>query len=269
MPAPSDKAALRGEPSYVWRAGQERRLSLVRAAAPGLAGARVLDDGCGLGVYVARLRAFTPHVFGLEYELERAILAGRRLGAGGCAGPVVCAAGECLPYPDETFDYLLSNEVIEHVQDDRAALAEMARVLRSPDPAAGRPGGRALIFCPNRWYPVETHGIYWRGRYIFGNIPLVNYLPDALRHRLAPHVRAYTGRGLRRRLQGLPLRVVSHSRIFGGYDNLIARFGPAGRALRAVLQALERTPFNRLGLSHFLVVEKVRITAPPTPAPAG
>ena len=264
MSAPSDKAALRGEPSYVWRAGQDRRLAMVRAAAPDLAGARVLDDGCGLGVYLAHLRAFTPRLAGLEYELERAVLAGRRLADSGRAGPVVCAAGERLPYPDGIFDYLLSNEVIEHVQDDRAALAEMARVLR--DPAEGRAGGRAIIFCPNRWYPVETHGIYWRGRYLFGNIPLVNYLPDAWRDRLAPHVRAYSGRALRQRLAGLPLRVVQHTRIFGGYDNLIARFGGAGRLLRALLQGLERTPLNRLGLSHFLVVERLETLAPRAPS---
>jgi hypothetical protein len=104
---------------------------------------------------------------------------------------------------------------------------------------------------------VETHGIYWRGRYIFGNIPLVNYLPDALRNRLAPHVRAYTGRGLRRLFAGLPVRIVTHTRIFGGYDNVIQRFGPLGKLLRALLYALERTPLNVLGLSHLLVVEKL------------
>lgn len=243
--SPSDKAAQRGEPSYVWRAGQARRLALIRAALPDLAEPLILDNGCGLGVYVARLREITPHVFGLEYEQERAAAATRRLGA----GVIVRAASERLPFPDQSFSAVLSNEVIEHVQDDRAALAEMARVLR--------PGGRALIFCPNRWYPVETHGVYWRGRYFFGNIPLVNYLPDPLRNRFAPHVRAYTRRGLLRLLDGLPLKVVAHTRIFGGYDNLIARLGIAGRVIRATLQALERTPLNVLGLSHWLIVEKV------------
>jgi SAM-dependent methyltransferase len=241
----SDKAALRGEPSYIWRAGQARRLALIRAALPDLAEPRILDNGCGLGVYIARLQESMPQVFGLEYESERAAEAARRVSA----AVIVCAAGERLPFPDQAFSAVLSNEVIEHVQDDCAALAEMARVLR--------PGGRALIFCPNRWYPVETHGIYWRGRYRFGNIPLVNYLPDSLRNRLAPHVRAYTRRGLLKLLGGLPLRVVAHTRIFGGYDNLVARFGAAGRLIRAALQALERTPLNVLGLSHWLIVEKI------------
>jgi hypothetical protein len=103
---------------------------------------------------------------------------------------------------------------------------------------------------------VEQHGIYWRGRYIFGNIPLVNYLPNALRNRLAPHVRAYTAHSLRRLLSGLPLRTISHTRIFGGYDNLVARLGPLGKGIRTITQGMEKTPLNRLGLSHFLVAEK-------------
>jgi SAM-dependent methyltransferase len=244
-PRALDKAALRGEPSYVWRAGQERRLKMIRAAAPHLASARVLENGCGIGVYIEKLRAFTPAVFGLEYDFERAAEAGRRL----APALVVCAAGEHLPYPDHAFDVILSNEVIEHVQDDRAVISEMVRALR--------PGGRLVLFCPNRWYPVETHGIYWRGRYHFGNIPLVNYLPDPLRNRLAPHVRAYTAHGLRRLFAGLPVHILTHMRIFGGYDNLMVRFGPVGRIIRAVLQAAEKTPLNLLGLSHFLVAKKL------------
>ena len=114
------------------------------------------------------------------------------------------------------------------------------------------------LFCPNRGYPVETHGIFWRGRYRFGNIPLVNYLPRRWRDRLAPHVRVYTGRDLERLFTGLPLRVVSRTIVFGAYDNIIARFPRLGRVLRAVLQRLERTPFRIFGLSHFWVLEKSR-----------
>lgn len=239
-----EKAARCGEPSYVWRAGQERRLAMIREAAPDLATARVLEIGCGVGRYVERLGALARLVVGLEYDRERAAEAAHRL-----ERPlVVNAANEHLPFPDASFDVVLTNEVIEHVADDRLSAAEMVRVLSR--------GGRIVLFCPNRWYPVEQHGVYWRGTYRFGNIPLVNYLPDPLRNRLAPHVRAYTRRGLLRLFAGLPVQVVHHGRIFGGYDNLVVRLGGAGRLLRGALQGAEGTPLDVLGLSHLLVLER-------------
>jgi hypothetical protein len=125
----------------------------------------------------------------------------------------------------------------------------MIRVLRN--------GGRAVIFTPNRGYPFETHGVFWAGRYHFGNKPLVNYLPRRLRDQLAPHVRVYSGRDMEKLVERLPVRIVERTVIFGAYDNIIARIGIAGRVLRAVLQFLERTPLRALGLSHYWVVEKI------------
>jgi SAM-dependent methyltransferase len=236
----SDKAALRGEPGYVWRSGQERRLDMIRRWV-NLEG-HILDNGCGLGTYLRAFGRYDNRRFGLEVELERAVQAQAH------AHGVVQGVGERLPFAAGTFDFVFSNEVIEHVDDDGLYAAEMVRVTR--------PGGRILIFCPNRWYPVEQHGIFWRGRYLFGNIPLVNYLPNPLRNRLAPHVRAYTGRQLRRLFDDLPVRVVHHGRIFGGYDNIERRWPRAGRWLKQGLYAAEKTPLAVLGISHLLVLEK-------------
>ena len=57
--------------------------------------------------------------------------------------------------------------------------------------------------------------------------------------------------------EGLPVRFVQRTIIFGAYDNLIARFGPAGKILRRALQFLERTPLRIFGLSHCWVVERI------------
>jgi SAM-dependent methyltransferase len=238
----SPKAALRGEPSYVWRAGQERRLEMIRAAGGENCLGRVLEDGCGLGAYLGRLGENARQAVGLDIEFERILLA-KKLGQ-----QVVCGVGEHLPYPDNYFDLTLSHEVLEHVQDDRLAVEEIVRTLR--------PGGRLILFCPNLGYPFETHGIYWRGRYHFGNIPLVHYLPRGLRTKLAPHVRAYSRRDLEQLFSGLPVRFVQRTIIFGAYDNIIARRQVLGKALRALLQTLEGTPLRIFGLSHFWVVEK-------------
>ena len=74
---------------------------------------------------------------------------------------------------------------------------------------------------------------------------------------LAPHVRTYTSRRLLELLDGLPVEVVEHRRIYGGYDNLVARLGTAGRALRAAVQGAEGSPLQVLGLSHLLVVQRI------------
>jgi len=248
-----DKAALRGEPSYVWRAGQERRLRMIIDAAGERVRGRVLEGGCGVGMYVEHLAPYGGQIFGLEYDFERAAEAGTR------SPKVLNAAGESLPFPSGCFDLVLSHEVLEHVQDDRQAVREMVRVLRNPDPASGRLGGRAVIFVPNRGYPFETHGIYWQGEYRFGNKPFVNYLPRAWRDRLAPHVRVYSRGDIGRLFDGLPVKIVERTVIFGAYDNLIARFGAFGRLLRGILQFFERTPLRWFGLSHFWVVEKVSL----------
>ncbi len=237
-----NKAALRGEPSYVWRAGQDRRLDMILHAAGERIRGQVLEDGCGVGMYVKRLTDKGSHVTGLEYDFDRAAEAKIQ------SDEIVNAAGEFLPLPSSTFDLVLSHEVIEHVQSDVFAIREMIRVLK--------PGGRVVLFCPNRGYPFETHGLYWKGKYYFGNKPFVNYLPRKWRDKLAPHVRVYSNRDLQQLFEGLPVKFIERTIIFGAYDNIIARFGAPGRILRAILQFLERTPLKGFGLSHFWVIEK-------------
>lgn len=241
MSQPSNDAARLGEPSYVWRFGQDRRLAMIERWGR-LAEARaVIDIGTGVGMYLQRFAARVPRAVGTEYDFERAREAAAH-------GVVATAAAEALPFPTNSFDLALSHEVLEHVQDDRQALAEMVRVLR--------PGGRAVIFVPNRLWFFETHGIFWRGHYHFGNIPLVNYLPDPLRNRLAPHVRAYTAAGLRALARDLPAQIIHHSQLFPGYDKLARRRPVVGRVARAVTYAAERSPARIVGLSHLLVLEK-------------
>ncbi len=243
---PSELAASRGEPSYVWRSGQERRLRMVANFAP-LQHALILEAGCGIGSYSEQfLKRYAARVEAFDIEADRVAEAQQRV------PHALVAAAEYLPYPDNTFDLIFSNEVIEHVVNDQRACAEMVRTTR--------PGGRIVIFCPNRWYPFETHGHYWRGVYHFGNTPLINYLPNALRNRLAPHVRAYTARGLRRLFRDQPVRVVHHGRIFGGYDNIARRSPMLGKLIRGALYTVESTPLRILGLSHFLVLEKLTAT---------
>jgi SAM-dependent methyltransferase len=241
MQSPSADAGTLGEPSYVWRSGQERRLSLIREHVR-LENRRVLDVGCGIGTYVRRLRELTPSVCGVDVSTER-------LRSGGKTVPnLIAAAGEQLPFRPESFDVILLNEVIEHVRDDRATIEECIRVLGA--------GGHLVIFAPNRLYPFETHGIYLGQRYIFGNIPLVNYLPNSVRNRLVPHARAYRTKQLRQLVSGMNVRLLVHTFVYPGFDNVAERSGAAAKVLRAALYRAEHTTARCLGLSHFLILQK-------------
>ena len=237
------KAITLGHPSYVWRFGQDRRLELIRHYGELKVGMRILDVGCGLGAYVKKLRAFSDEVYGVDIDPDKVAQAQKEL------PHIGQAPAEELPFPDAFFDAILLHEVLEHVRDDRQAVHEAFRVAK--------PGGRVIIFAPNRWYPFETHGFYdWRGRYHFGNIPLVNYLPLSLRNRLCPHVRTYTRRNLQSLLDGLSYRTVVHTQIYPGYDNIAHRRPHLARLFRGVTYALESTPLRVLGLSHLMVVER-------------
>jgi SAM-dependent methyltransferase len=241
---PSELAAEFGEPSYIWRAGQQRRLEMVQDAAGERVKGRLFENGCGIGLYLEHLKPLGGEVFGLEYDYDRAAAAKSKV------VNILGAAGEALPLPDNSFDLILSNEVLEHVIDDQKVIDEMVRTLM--------PGGRMIIFCPNRWYPFETHGLYWRGKYFFGNKALINYFPRKIRDRLVPHVRAYTRKDLEILFRNLPVRIISRKVIYGGYDNIISRFPRLGRWIRSLLHWLEKTPVQILGLSHFWVLEKIK-----------
>ncbi len=196
--------------------------------------------GCGVGTFLRRLQEVgVGAVAGIDVD-RRSLLRAVEV-----APAVALAVAERLPFRDGSFDVVLMHEVLEHVRDDAAALREACRVLA--------PGGHLVLFCPNRFFPFETHGVFLGRRYVFGNVPLVNYLPDPLRGRLVPHARAYTAAGLRRLWRGLPLRPLVHGQVFPGFDKASWRWGPLGRALRG-LQRLENTPLRILGLSHFVIL---------------
>lgn len=102
-----------------------------------LAGARVLDVGCGDGELACALAARGGDVIGLDPN--PAMLAAARERAAAANVPAVFQAGraEALPFADASFDIVSAVTVLCFVPDARKALREMARVLR--------PGGRLVM----------------------------------------------------------------------------------------------------------------------------
>ena len=241
-----------GNPSFVWRFGQSRRLQKIRSYAD-ISGAQILDLGCGVGEYVRAMSDLNGSCIGIDLEIKRLGEAQKREKnsdrSNDSSVDFVAAASEQLPLKAHFFDLVLLNEVIEHVDDDSLTLEEVARVLKI--------GGHCILFAPNRGYPFETHGIWWRGKYIFGNIPLVNWLPARLRNRLVPHARVYGHRGFENLVNERLFEIVEHTYVFPGFDNIFARSPLLGGLLRKICYSLEATYFKRLGISHLLVLRRI------------
>lgn len=119
------------------------------ALAPLPQGARILDAGCGTGGFLARLRAARPGapLFGLEYAPAAAGRAAAKAGAAVAAGSV-----NALPFPDASFDAVVSLDVLCHMAvEEAAALAEFARILK--------PGGLLVLNLPAHEWLRSAHDV--------------------------------------------------------------------------------------------------------------
>ena len=97
-------------------------LDLLLAAGPG---PDVLDAGAGQGTLSAKLAALGFEVTSTDASPAAVAFLRER-----ASGHVVEADVTLLPFGDESFDAAVLGEVLEHVEDDRGALVEIARVLR-------------------------------------------------------------------------------------------------------------------------------------------
>ena len=122
------------------------RLAALLSLPRKLEGLSVLDIGCGTGgisVAFARRKAI---VFSLEpndtHQLLMDLTVARAEKAGVSLCPVI-ARGEEIPFPDHSFDVVILNDVIEHVQEPDDVMNEAARVLRDD--------GLLFIATPNKY----------------------------------------------------------------------------------------------------------------------
>lgn len=107
----------------------ERMLDRLAASAPV---GRALDVGCGTGAVALRLAERGLRVDGIDHSTGMLAVAEREARARGVADRVTLHTGDLreLPFPDATFDVVSCHGVLHHLDDLRAPLAEMVRVLR-------------------------------------------------------------------------------------------------------------------------------------------
>jgi SAM-dependent methyltransferase len=122
------------EDRHWWYRGRRTVLDGVIAELGLPENARILDAGCGSGRFMVEL-ARRGTVTGVELSDTSVQLARRR-----AIGEVVAGSVTEMPFADDSFDLTVSLDVIEHLEDDVAALREFRRTVA--------PGGALLITVP-------------------------------------------------------------------------------------------------------------------------
>ena len=118
------------------------------------AGDLVLDVGAGFGRHCFEVARRGGRVVALDYAADEVVGTRATLGGMVDAGEiplhsyvgVLRGDGTKLPFPDNTFDIVITSEVLEHIQNDVGAISEMVRVLK--------PGGRFAGTVPS-WLPEK------------------------------------------------------------------------------------------------------------------
>jgi SAM-dependent methyltransferase len=100
----------------------------------------ILDFGCGKGEMVCQYRNAGFNAFGVDIKLDEETDFLRL---------ILTENGYHIPFPNETFDFIFSQSVFEHVQNSSSALSEIWRILK--------PGGFSLHFFPPKWRLIEGH----------------------------------------------------------------------------------------------------------------
>jgi SAM-dependent methyltransferase len=140
--------------------------------------APLLDLGCGSGSLLASVGSTRASLAGVDIALRWLIVARKRLDEEGLSQiPLACGCAESLPFADGAFAGVVAGDLIEHVGDQPATLAEAYRVLQ--------PAGRLFLASPNRFsLAPEPHVQVWG----------VGFLP---RRWMSGYVRLASGRDFR------------------------------------------------------------------------
>lgn len=115
---------------------------------------KILDAGCGTGLMLQELAPFGT-VEGVDIS-DEALQFCRKRGLDNVRHADVTH----MPFPDEQFDVVTALDVLEHLDDDTAALREFRRVLK--------PGGRVFVFAPaHKWlWSLQDEVSHHKRRYV-------------------------------------------------------------------------------------------------------
>jgi len=209
-------------------------------------GGVLLDFGCGTG---AQTLFFVPHfdrtlAADVEEVSLRALEQSTRTAGVADRVQTIHYDGSSLPIESSSVDYAISFEVLEHVEDETLALAELHRVMK--------PGAVLAMSVPNRWWVFETHGaalplLKWN------RVPFFSWLPKPLHDRWA-RARIYSRREITSTLTRAGFTVQHAVYVTAPMD--VVRNAGMQRLLRACVFRGDRTAIPFLATAVLVICQR-------------
>ena len=141
------------------------RWYVTRRAVAMVQSGQAADLGSGPGHLAIKLAQAAPglQVTGVDLSDEMLVEAERYARRSGLADRIAFKKGDVarIPFPDNSLDLVVSTLSLHHWSDPVAVLNEIARVLRHPEPAGGRPGGSFLVFDLRRDMAAPFYLLLW------------------------------------------------------------------------------------------------------------
>jgi SAM-dependent methyltransferase len=156
---------LEAEDTHWWYRGRRRVLDRVVAGLGLPRGVRILDAGCGSGRNMVELSRYGA-VTGVELSPLSVQAARERR-----VGEVVAGSIADMPFDDDSFDLAVCLDVVEHLDDDRGALAELRRVVAR--------GGKLLVTVPAYQWLWSSHDTVNQHRRRYTKATLLRAAADA------------------------------------------------------------------------------------------
>jgi len=234
----------RGKPADF---GQEilKRRARITASFVTLKDKYILDFGCGNGAQTLELVRHGCRIVACDIDATDLGVLTDFVAANNIESVnAVLYDGTRLPLADAQFDVLVSYAVLEHVNNEAAALTEMRRVLKN--------SGELILSVPNKWWVFETHGarlplLPWN------RVPFFSWLPKPVHARFAM-ARIYTRRAIIRLLEEYGFEILDSCYMTAPMD--VVKSPAMQRFLRKVIFRNDVTVIPFLATEVFLHCRK-------------
>jgi len=232
----------------------KKRLSKVRQYVD-FTNTKVLDIGCGNGAYTMEIAKKSIATIGIDIETERLRAFRLKKEKEKIKNVFINQmSGEQLGFKNDIFDLVILIETLEHINDDGRCLKECRRVLK--------PGGKIILYVPNRLHPFETHGVRLGFLTKYSRrIPFISWLPSNVLKKIA-FIRSYKAKEIIRLVEMEGFRVEILDWFYPPLDNLKLPKHLKSFYRNYLSIYFESSPFRIFGVSILVVGKKCDVESP-------